>query len=62
MDIPWDILVVHLWTSLISGAIKDSAASHDDARSKIRAYRAVGIKVLDHIGYIGEEMKNLVNR
>ena len=32
----------------------------DDTISKIRAYRKEGIKVLDHIGYIGDEMRTLL--
>jgi hypothetical protein len=27
---------------------------------KIRAFRKAGIKVLDHIGYIGDEMRELL--
>lgn len=45
---------------LISGAIKDSPESHDAAIDKIREFKRAGIKVLDHIGYIGEEMKKLM--
>jgi succinyl-CoA synthetase alpha subunit len=50
------------WSHLTAGAIKDSVGSQDDAGSKIRAYRKEGIKVLDHIGYIGEEMKSLMSK
>lgn len=46
---------------LNEGAIKDRAGRNDDATiSKIRAYRKEGIKVLDHIGYIGDEMRTLL--
>ena len=45
---------------LIIGAIKDSKDSKDDAIDKVRTFRKAGIKVLDHIGYIGDEMKELM--
>jgi len=45
---------------LSEGAIKDSRDSNDGAIDKIRAFRKAGIKVLDHIGYIGEEMRELL--
>jgi len=46
---------------LTAGAIKDRVDRRDDTTmSKIRAYRKDGIKVLDHIGYIGDEMRTLL--
>jgi hypothetical protein len=42
------------------GAIKDSTKSNDDTARKIRVFREEGIKVLDHIGNIGEEMRDLL--
>lgn len=46
---------------LIEGAIKDRVDRRDDSTtSKIRAFRKEGIKVLDHIGYIGDEMRKLL--
>jgi len=46
---------------VIEGAIKDRVDRRDDTTtSKIRAYRKEGIKVLDHIGYIGDEMRKLL--
>jgi hypothetical protein len=46
---------------LNEGAIKDRIdRNDDDTTSKIRAYRKEGIKVLDHIGYIGDEMRTLL--
>jgi succinyl-CoA synthetase alpha subunit len=46
---------------LNGGAIKDRTdRNDDDTISKIRAYRKEGIKVLDHIGYIGDEMRTLL--
>jgi succinyl-CoA synthetase alpha subunit len=48
---------------LKKGAIKDRSNRNDDATiSKIRAYRKQGIKVLDHIGYIGDEMRELLKK
>jgi len=34
--------------------------SRDDAAFKIKRFREANIKVLDHIGYIGQEMKLLL--
>jgi succinyl-CoA synthetase alpha subunit len=45
---------------LTKGAIEDSFDSKDATKHKIRAFRRANIKVLDHIGYIGEEMKELL--
>jgi hypothetical protein len=45
---------------LITGAIKDARDSNDEAIHKIRVFRNANIKVLDHIGYIGEEMRELL--
>ena len=44
----------------MSGAIKDNDSSKDEAKHKIRAFRSAEIKVLDHIGYVGDEMKELL--
>jgi hypothetical protein len=44
----------------MQGAIKDSFDSKDETMHKIRAFRLANIKVLDHIGYIGDEMKELL--
>ena len=44
----------------MQGAIKDSFDSKDETMHKIRAFRRANIKVLDHIGYIGDEMKELL--
>ena len=46
--------------SLMKGAIKDSFECKDATMHKIRAFRRANIKVLDHIEYIGEEMKQLL--
>ena len=42
------------------GAIKDRPEGKDETIHKIRAFRRANIKVLDHIGYIGDEMKTLL--
>jgi hypothetical protein len=46
---------------LREGAIKDSADSGDSAADKILAFQKAGIKILTHIGYIGEEMRQLLS-
>jgi hypothetical protein len=45
---------------LKQGAIKDGQFSKDETIHKIRTFRRANIKVLDHIGYIGDEMKQLL--
>jgi hypothetical protein len=57
---PWDILVWRCSRLLIIGAIKTSPTSDDTTSYKIVAFRKAGIKVLDHIGYIGEDMRVLM--
>jgi hypothetical protein len=42
------------------GAIKTSSTSDDTTSYKIVAFRKAGIRVLDHIGYIGEDMRVLM--
>ena len=44
----------------MQGAVKDSFDSKDATMDKIRAFRGANIKVLDHIGYIGDEMRELL--
>lgn len=60
--IRWVILVRSLRTLLTEGAIRDSANSKDETKDKIKAFRNAGIKVLDHIGYVGEEMAELLRK
>lgn len=44
----------------MKGAIADSLIGKDSTVHKVRAFRRANIKVLDHIGYIGDEMRELL--
>jgi hypothetical protein len=48
--------------TLSQGAIYDKDHVNAESTShKIKTFREMGIKVLDHIGNIGEEMRELLN-
>lgn len=58
----WVILVHSCLIRLNAGAIRDGSKSTDDTAQKIKIFRQAGIPVLNHIGNIGEEMRDLLKK
>jgi hypothetical protein len=56
----WDIQVNRCARLLTTGAIRSGPFVDDSTARKITTFRKAGIKVLDHIGYIGTEMRDLL--